>query len=130
MKTPKKILAIVPAKAISKRIPGKNIKDLAGKPMMAYILETVKQAKGIDRVRDAGLYSITMLVTFTEPISGISWMSIDGSYTTTMGGGLQNFVTTLPNVMLAANQILNPILAHGTGSNRTFSSRIRITRIA
>jgi hypothetical protein len=82
------------------------------------------------RIRDAGLYSITMLVTFTEAIGGISWMSLDETYTTTMGGGLQNFVTTLPNVMLAANQVIKPTLAHGSASNRTFSSRIRITRIA
>jgi hypothetical protein len=82
------------------------------------------------RIRDAGLYSITMLVTFTEAVGGISWMSLDETYTTTMGGGLQNFVTTLPNVMLAANQVIKPTLAHGSASNRTFSSRIRITRIA
>lgn len=44
------ILAIVPAKGISKRIPGKNIKNLAGKPMIAYILETAKSIKEIDRV--------------------------------------------------------------------------------
>lgn len=50
MKTSKKIIAIIPAKGISKRIPGKNIKNLVGKPMIAYILETAKQAKGIDRV--------------------------------------------------------------------------------
>lgn len=82
------------------------------------------------RIRDAGLYSITQMVSFTEPLGGISWMSIDGSYTTTMGSGLQNFVTALPNVHFAANQIINPVLAHGAGGNRNFTSRIRITRIA
>ncbi|MDP2629330.1 MAG: acylneuraminate cytidylyltransferase family protein [Candidatus Harrisonbacteria bacterium] len=50
MKTKKKILAIIPAKSISKRIPGKNIKDLAGKPMISYILETAMSARGLDRV--------------------------------------------------------------------------------
>jgi CMP-N-acetylneuraminic acid synthetase len=44
------VLALIPAKNISKRIPGKNLKMLAGKPMLAYILETAKQVKGIDRV--------------------------------------------------------------------------------
>lgn len=46
----KKVCAIIPAKAISKRLPGKNLKDLAGKPMLAYILESAKAAAGIDRV--------------------------------------------------------------------------------
>jgi len=44
------IVAIIPAKGRSTRIPGKNLKDLCGKPMLAYILETAKSARGIDRV--------------------------------------------------------------------------------
>lgn len=50
MKKQKKITVIIPAKGRSTRIPGKNIKDLAGKPMIAYILETALSAKGVDRV--------------------------------------------------------------------------------
>jgi CMP-N,N'-diacetyllegionaminic acid synthase len=46
----KRICAVIPAKAVSKRIPGKNLKDLAGKPMLAYILETAQKAAGIDKV--------------------------------------------------------------------------------
>lgn len=46
----KKICIIIPAKATSKRVPGKNLKDLAGKPMLAHIVETALQVKGIDRV--------------------------------------------------------------------------------
>lgn len=49
-KTNKKILALVPIKEHSSRIPGKNLKDLAGKPMMAYILETLKKIKRLDRM--------------------------------------------------------------------------------
>ena len=49
MKKPS-ILCIIPAKATSKRIPGKNLKDLCGKPMLSYIIETAKSVKGIDRV--------------------------------------------------------------------------------
>lgn len=45
-----KVCAFIPAKAVSKRIPGKNLKLLAGKPMLAYIIETVKKAEGVDRV--------------------------------------------------------------------------------
>ncbi|MFH0779342.1 MAG: acylneuraminate cytidylyltransferase family protein [Parcubacteria group bacterium] len=50
MKSLAKIVAIIPAKGTSKRIPGKNIKNLVGKPMIAYIIETAKQIKGIDRI--------------------------------------------------------------------------------
>ena len=30
------MLAVIPARGGSKRVPGKNIKDLAGKPLIAY----------------------------------------------------------------------------------------------
>src|SRR3989344_4612552 len=49
-KTTPQVLAIIPAKSISKRIPGKNLKQLAGKPMLAYILETARRVKGLDRI--------------------------------------------------------------------------------
>ena len=50
MKGKPSVLCIIPAKGTSTRIPGKNLKDLCGKPMLAYILETAKAAVGIDRV--------------------------------------------------------------------------------
>lgn len=34
------LLAIIPARSGSKRIPGKNIRDFAGKPIIAYSIET------------------------------------------------------------------------------------------
>ena len=50
MATKSTILCIIPAKGVSKRIPGKNLRDLVGKPMLAHILETAKSVQGIDRV--------------------------------------------------------------------------------
>ncbi len=50
MNNPPTIAAIIPVKAVSKRLPGKNLKDLLGKPLMAHILETVAKVDGIDRV--------------------------------------------------------------------------------
>ncbi len=54
MKQDKKILIIIPAKGESKRIPGKNLKDLVGKPMSAYIIESALEVKklcpAVDRV--------------------------------------------------------------------------------
>lgn len=46
----KKIVAIIPARGGSKGIPRKNIKDLAGHPMIYYIIKTVLAVKAIDRV--------------------------------------------------------------------------------
>lgn len=44
------VLCIVPAKGVSKRVPGKNLKVLGDKPLIAHILDTAKGANGIDRV--------------------------------------------------------------------------------
>jgi CMP-N,N'-diacetyllegionaminic acid synthase len=45
-----KILAVIPARGGSKGIPRKNIKPLAGKPLIAWTIEAALQAQGIDRV--------------------------------------------------------------------------------
>lgn len=45
-----KILAIIPARGGSKGIPGKNIKELNGKPLMAYTIEEALKCLEIDRV--------------------------------------------------------------------------------
>lgn len=44
-----KILGIITARGGSKGVPGKNIKNLAGKPLLAYTVEAAKSAKGLDR---------------------------------------------------------------------------------
>lgn len=41
------MIAIIPARGGSKGLPGKNIKDLLGKPMLAYTIEAGKKSKYI-----------------------------------------------------------------------------------
>ncbi|MFJ7408996.1 MULTISPECIES: cytidylyltransferase domain-containing protein [unclassified Lysinibacillus] len=45
-----KVLAIIPARGGSKTVPRKNIKDLAGKPLIVWTIEEAKKSKYIDRV--------------------------------------------------------------------------------
>jgi CMP-N,N'-diacetyllegionaminic acid synthase len=44
------VMALVPARGGSKGLPGKNIKLLAGRPMLAYTLESARQTPAIDRI--------------------------------------------------------------------------------
>jgi N-acylneuraminate cytidylyltransferase len=46
----KRILAVIPARGGSKGIPGKNIIDVAGKPLIAWTIKAAKQSKYIDRL--------------------------------------------------------------------------------
>ena len=45
-----KILALIPARGGSKGVPGKNIKELLGKPLIAYTVEQVNASFEIDRL--------------------------------------------------------------------------------
>jgi len=44
------MIAIIPARGGSKGLPGKNIRPLNGKPLIAYAIEAALKAKHIDRV--------------------------------------------------------------------------------
>lgn len=44
------MIAIIPARGGSKGVPGKNIKELCGKPLIAYTIEAAKSVKEIERV--------------------------------------------------------------------------------
>ena len=46
----KKVLAIIPARGGSKRLPRKNILPLGGKPLIGWSIEAAKQSKYIDEV--------------------------------------------------------------------------------
>ena len=45
-----KIVAIIPARYASTRLPGKPLLDICGKPMIQHVWEKAKQAKGLDEV--------------------------------------------------------------------------------
>jgi CMP-N,N'-diacetyllegionaminic acid synthase len=55
-----RLLGIIPARGGSKGIPGKNIRPLAGKPLLAYTVETARQA---------GIFSRIILSTDGEEIA-------------------------------------------------------------
>jgi len=46
----KRVLAVIPARGGSKRLPRKNVLDLAGKPLIAWSIESALESQYIDRV--------------------------------------------------------------------------------
>lgn len=46
----KKVIALLPIKQNSERVPGKNFRDLCGKPLYHWILETLLSSQNISRV--------------------------------------------------------------------------------
>ncbi|MBF6926554.1 acylneuraminate cytidylyltransferase family protein, partial [Acinetobacter baumannii] len=56
------VLALIPARGGSKGVPGKNVRQVAGKPLIAWTIEAARQAACIDRVvvssDDAGILDV------------------------------------------------------------------------
>lgn len=56
------MLALIPARGGSKGVPGKNVRQVAGKPLIAWTIEAARQAACIDRVvvssDDAGILDV------------------------------------------------------------------------
>ena len=44
------MLAIIPARGGSKGVPKKNIRPLAGKPLILWTIEAAQQSKYVDRI--------------------------------------------------------------------------------
>lgn len=45
-----RVVAVIPARAGSKRLPGKNVRPLGGRPLIAWSIEDALQAKSVERV--------------------------------------------------------------------------------
>ena len=58
-----KALAVIPARGGSKRLPGKNIRDFAGKPMLAWSVEAALES---------GLFDTVMVSTDSEEIAEVA----------------------------------------------------------
>ena len=61
--TPRGTLGIIPARGGSRRVPRKNIRLLAGKPLIAYTIEAARAATTLDRV---------IVSTDDEEIAGVA----------------------------------------------------------
>jgi 3-deoxy-manno-octulosonate cytidylyltransferase (CMP-KDO synthetase) len=48
--TPPNVLAVIPARYASVRFPGKPLAPIAGRPMIQYVVEGVRRARGVSRV--------------------------------------------------------------------------------
>jgi CMP-N-acetylneuraminic acid synthetase len=63
LKNNKKVVAVIPARGGSKRVPGKNIIDFNGKPLIAWTIEAAKES---------GLFEKIVVSTDSEEIAKIS----------------------------------------------------------
>ena len=83
----KRILALIPARGGSKGLPGKNLKSLAGKPLIVWSIEQALASKTIDRLivstEDEEIASVSRRhgadVPFLRPVELATDMALVGS---------------------------------------------------
>jgi CMP-N,N'-diacetyllegionaminic acid synthase len=46
----KRVIAVIPARGGSKSVPGKNVRSLGGKPLLAWAIDVARQVSEIDRI--------------------------------------------------------------------------------
>src|ERR1700729_482370 len=46
----KRVIAVIPARGGSKSVPGKNVRSLGGKPLLAWSIDVARQVSEIDRI--------------------------------------------------------------------------------
>ncbi|MBI4931332.1 MAG: acylneuraminate cytidylyltransferase family protein [Bacteroidetes bacterium] len=77
------MIAIIPARSGSKGLPGKNIKNLCGKPLIAYTIEAAKASASIEKVivstDDKAIAEIAIKYGADVPFLRPSYLSTDNS---------------------------------------------------
>jgi|SaaInlStandDraft_2_1057019.scaffolds.fasta_scaffold51287_2 CMP-N,N'-diacetyllegionaminic acid synthase len=80
-----KVLAIIPARGGSKGLPGKNIIDVDGEPLLFYTFEQAKKSKYIDRIilssEDEEIIKIAKVMGFEVPFKRPKNLALDTSGT-------------------------------------------------
>ncbi len=80
-----KVLGLIPARGGSKGIPGKNIKHLQGKPLLAYTYESARESKLLSRTilssDDAEIIAVAQELGLDVPFTRPSDLAFDQSPT-------------------------------------------------
>jgi N-acylneuraminate cytidylyltransferase len=77
----KRFLAVIPARGGSKGLPGKNIRPLAGKPLLAWSIEAARRSRYIDHIvlstDDAAIIEVGRQLGIDVPFVRPSYLSSD-----------------------------------------------------
>lgn len=70
-KSTKTIIALIPARSGSKRVPGKNTKLLAGHPLIAYTIAAAQQSKVFDNIVVSSDSEETLQIALQMGVAGV-----------------------------------------------------------
>ncbi len=109
----KKVVALLPMKGISERVPNKNLKDFSGKPLYHIVLNTLLKSKYIDTIlinTDSDLLKSDILANFPERVKIIDRnVNVRGNYVS-MNNVLNQDINTLKSEIYIQTHSTNPLL--------------------
>ena len=119
------VLAIVPARGGSKGIPGKNIKDLAGHPLIYYSIKAGQESKYVTRTvlstEDETIKKIAQSVCNCEVIDRPKGLALDETKTIPVLIQVCDFLKKVMNRML----LFCCSLQHRQGMQRCWMKRLK-----
>jgi len=114
-----KLVALVPMRHESERVPGKNYRELAGKPLYAHILETLKYCPEIEQIvvdTDSPIIGQGIRADFPDVVLLNRPQQLRGGHVP-MNQVLIHDVTEVPAQFYLQTHSTNPLLKAGTISN-------------
>jgi len=99
------MIAIIPARGGSKGLPGKNIKLLNGKPLIAYTIEAALKAKEVDRVivstDDEEIANVSLLYGAEVPFLRPAYLATDSAM------AVDNYIYTVERLTVESGEEIN-----------------------
>ncbi|MDP2715676.1 cytidylyltransferase domain-containing protein [Rheinheimera sp.] len=100
----KRILALIPARGGSKRLPRKNVLSFSGKPLIAHTIDACKKSKYVDRVivttDDAEVFEIANRFGAEVPFIRPTHLSTDSATTNDVVMHALNMLSEKPDILL------------------------------
>jgi len=99
------VIAIIPARGGSKGLPGKNIRPLCGKPLIAHAIDCAKNSKHIDRVivstDDAAIADVARKYGAEIPFMRPEYLATDTAQ------AVDNYIYTINRLAQESNQSID-----------------------
>jgi CMP-N-acetylneuraminic acid synthetase len=109
----KKIIALLPMKGTSERVPNKNLKLFNGKPLYHHVMETLLRSKFIDLIvvnTDSPLLKADILLNFKERVKVVDRdPAVCGNYIS-MNKVLEQDITVVNSEIYLQTHSTNPLL--------------------
>lgn len=94
------VIGLIPARGGSKGVPGKNMRKIAGRPLIDFSIIAAKQSSHIDRVYVSSDDPLILEHSKTTGAIGVLRPNVFATDTASAVGVVEHFIGTLPSLLL------------------------------